>query len=539
MKELDVLTGTDEWLAERRKYDTASEASAMMGAGKVSRSDLMRSKSSGLDPERSQWVEDVLFANGDKVEAAARPLAEAILEEELYPTVAVSDDDTLLASFDGITMLEDTVWECKQWNADKAACVAQHECPPVDYWQVIQQLDVSGADQCLYMVTDGETEVHCWVMRDEDAFQRLRDGWRQFNKDLASYEPPETDKPVTGQAPESLPALHIEVDGKVKASNLDDFKAKATAVFQGISTELETDEDFANADATVKWCKQVEQRLDGAKDAALNQTADIYEVLTSLDDIKEESRKKRLALKKLVDEEKTRRKEEILADAERDYDAHIEAIERNLDSSCGHAVAFPAPSPGIAAAMKNKRSMKSLKDAAGTAAANGKIEASNIERGIRASIDALNEAAWGHETLFPDAGQMVVQKSAEDLRNLAAARIAEHRENERLKQEQARMQEERRQEQQRQEQQQQEERRQAAEQARAEPTSAPADAGPISDDSGDATVTGPDPVPSTPRAAAQPERPADAQIVAAVAAHFVVKKTTAADWIADMFTVPA
>src|SRR5690606_18915950 len=111
----------------------------------------------------------------------------------------------------------------------------------------------------------------------------------------AAYQPEEAaPAPVVGRAPDQLPSLHIEVTGMVTASNLAEFKASAMAVLGSINRDLQTDEDFANAEQTVKWCKGVEERLDAAKAHALSQTASIDELFRTIDSVSAEARRIRL-----------------------------------------------------------------------------------------------------------------------------------------------------------------------------------------------------------------------------------------------------
>ena len=70
---------------------------------------------------------------------------------------------------------------------------------------------------------------------------------------------------MVGKTPDNLPALLIQVTGAVTASNLPEFKAHALEVFKGINRTLTTDQDFATAESTVKWCADVESRLAAAK----------------------------------------------------------------------------------------------------------------------------------------------------------------------------------------------------------------------------------------------------------------------------------
>src|SRR5690606_3889090 len=118
-----------------------------------------------------------------------------------------------------------------------------------------------------------------------------------------------------GRTPENLPALRIEVTGMVTASNLAEFKTHALAVLGGINTDLRNDQDFADAERTVKWCKEVEDRLEAAKQHALSQTSSIDELFRTIDTIAAETRAKRLELDKLVKARKDAIRLEIKAAA--------------------------------------------------------------------------------------------------------------------------------------------------------------------------------------------------------------------------------
>ena len=138
MRILDVVQGSEEWKAIRANYLTASEASAMMGFSKyMTRSELLRQKATGHIPDVDP-AKQSLFDRGHAAEAAARPLVEAHIGDELYPTTGslVVDSLPLLASFDGLSMTGEIAWESKLWNADLAAAI---ECNRT--WS-IEELDV-------------------------------------------------------------------------------------------------------------------------------------------------------------------------------------------------------------------------------------------------------------------------------------------------------------------------------------------------------------------------------------------------------------
>lgn len=447
MKTLQLIQGSPEWLAHRRNTHNASDAPAMMGASPyVSRSELVRRRATGIEPEIDP-ITQARFDRGHEVEPELRALAEKIIGEDLYPVTGVSDDGYLGASFDGVTLAEDIIFEAKQPNAEKAACIARGEIPSVDYWQIVQQFAVcTTATQCLYLCGDGteENTAQLWIERArvEADIPKLIAGWKQFDADVAAYQPEPDAAPVAaGRAPDQLPSLHIEVTGMVTASNLVEFKASAMQVLGSINRDLQTDEDFANAEQTVKWCKGVEERLDAAKSHALSQTASIDELFRTIDSVSAEARKIRLELDKLVTREKENRKAEIVRAAVSSVNAHVAQINATLGEH-----ALPAPSTlqaVIGAAIKGKRTLSSIKDAADSAAAQAKIDASQCAERVRGCMAVLAEFQ-DHAALFADRVQLCATKQPDDLRNLAMARVADakQREAERLERERERIRQE-------------------------------------------------------------------------------------------------
>ena len=210
----------------------------------------------------------------------------------------------------------------------------------------------------------------------------------------------------------------------VTASNLQAFREHAVSVFGGISRDLQTDQDFANAESTVKWCKGVEEKLEAAKQHALSQTASIDELFRTIDEISESARATRLELDKLVKARKEARRLEIKQGAEQALATHIETINKRLGK-----VRLPAIAADFAGAIKGKRTISSLQDAVDSELARAKIEANAIAEGIEANLASLRELAAEHAFLFADAQQLVL-KANDDLVSLIKVRIAEHQQAE-------------------------------------------------------------------------------------------------------------
>lgn len=423
MKVHNVQQGTPEWLALRASHFTASEAPAMMGASKFqTRNDLLAMKKTGIVPDVTPQ-QQAAFDRGHATEEMARPLAEEDIGEELYPIVGTSGN--LLASMDGATMLGDVLFEHKLWNEKVATQIRAGELDPHYYWQLEQQLLVSGADRVLFVCSDGTRNKYVSMEYSPVPGRReeLIAGWAQFEQDLGEFVPQETKVEAIGAAPDQLPALRIDVTGMVTASNLDAFKSHALTVISNISTELKTDQDFADADATVKWCGEVEDKLKAAKEHALSQTESIDVLFKAIDDIAAETRRKRLELEKLVKARKEMIRSDIVMDAAKALQDHIDQI----NSTLGGRIRMPRVASDFAGAIKGKKSVSSLQEAADAELAREKIEASRIADGIRVNQASLNELAAEHKFLFHDFQELAL-KANDDLVALIKVRINEHEE---------------------------------------------------------------------------------------------------------------
>ncbi|WP_122605788.1 YqaJ viral recombinase family protein [Pseudomonas viridiflava] len=431
MKTHKVTQGSVEWHALRANYHTASEAPVMMGASKqMKRTELLHAKKTGLDRDISWWVQKYLFDKGHEAEALARPILEASIGEDLFPVVGTEGD--LLASLDGCTMMGEIVFEHKMWNEQLANDVRAGDLDAHYYWQLEQQLLVSGAEKVIFVCSDGTEKnfvsMEYFPVRGRAA--KLVAGWKQFEADLEAFVPTEAVIEAVGKTPDALPALRIEVTGMVTASNLEQFKAHSLAVFESINTDLQTDQHFADAEKTVKWCGEVEERLEAAKQHALSQTESIDALFRTIDEISEQARRKRLELDKLVKARKVAIRDEIVLKAKAALRDHLDKI----NASFGGKVRLPDIPADFAGAIKGKKTVSSLRDAADSELARAKIDASQIGDSIRANLESLRTLAADYPFLFNDT-QQIVLKNNDDLVSLIKVRINEHRQAEAKKEE--------------------------------------------------------------------------------------------------------
>ncbi|CAN2983248.1 Heme peroxidase [Pseudomonas sp. PM2] len=427
MKIHNVAQGSAEWHALRAQRFTASEAPAMMGASKYqTRTELLTLKKTGIAPDVTP-SQQFIFDKGHATEALARPLVEVMIGEELYPVVGT--EGNLLASMDGATMLGETLFEHKLWNESVVTQVKAGDLAPHYYWQLEQQLLVSGAERVIFVCSDGTPEnfVHMEYRPVAGRAAQLMEGWKQFEADLANFELADAPSIVVGKAPDELPALRVELTGMVTASNLKVFEDSALAVIDSVKTTLSTDQDFADAKKAVKWCGDVEEAVSIAKKQALSQTQSIDELFSSLDRISAHARETRLKVDKLVKAQELLVKTTIKQKAELALAEHVAGINRTLGQ-----VALPNVHVDFAGAMKNKRTIASLQDAVDTELARAKIDASQAADSIRLNLNSLAELAVDHAFLFSDVQQLVT-KANDDLVTLIKFRISEHQKAEQEK----------------------------------------------------------------------------------------------------------
>ncbi len=432
MKQHNLQQGSAEWLAHRRNYRNASDAAAMLGVSPYkTRTELLREAATGLSPDTPPELSR-LFAAGHRAEALARPHAEAFLQEDLYPCVAT--EGNLGASFDGLTMDESVNWEHKLLNADLRDCFAAggngDNLPLHHRVQMEHQMLVSRATQrTLFTASEWDAEGQCvgifhtWYESDPELRNRVIAGWNQFEEDLTAFNPEDAQQPaerLVGASPESLPALRIEVTGMVRASNLTAFRQHALAVFAGINRTLSTDREFADAEATVKWCSQVEERLAAAKEHALSQTESIDALFKAIDDVSAEARRVRLELDRLVKNRKEAIRHEIANAAHSRVAEWVEETNRTMPGGACLTVG-PAVRHAIGEAMRSKRTMDTLRNAADTVASGFISDYRQLAQNFEVNWKALGDELYLIPD-FPAAGG----KSPDDFLALLALRRNQH-----------------------------------------------------------------------------------------------------------------
>ena len=192
---IDLPQGSQAWLDYRLTMRNASETAAVLGVSPWCTPYQLWLLKTG----RAQTKANAAMLRGTGLEPAARLAYETETGTIVQPLVL--QDGLYSASLDGMTLQGDLIVEIKcpykgqastLWNDVLAGQVPDHYAA-----QVQHQLMVSGAQLAHLYVFDGTEGLLRPIEPIDHAFQRIRDGWDQFQVYLdTDLPPPLTDADV-------------------------------------------------------------------------------------------------------------------------------------------------------------------------------------------------------------------------------------------------------------------------------------------------------------------------------------------------------
>lgn len=109
--------------------------------------------------------------------------------------------------------------------------------------------------------------------------------------------------------------LTVEAKGEVLSSNLVEYRAAVRDALSKLNRDLQSDEDFGQAELDVKGLKHAEEVVREAKRKALEDAESLHAFFSALDESAEEVRQARLELEKLIRERKERIRKELVEEA--------------------------------------------------------------------------------------------------------------------------------------------------------------------------------------------------------------------------------
>jgi len=361
VKTFELKQGTPEWHEFRAKYfKTASRAPVVTRVSKYQTFDKLLHEAATGEKEDLSHLEYV-FDRGHRAEALARPIAEEIIGEELFPTSGLNEGRGWAASFDGLTMDEEINWEHKLWNRDIADYIIENgEPPPTHTPQMDHQMAVSGAHKTLFMVSDGTQAnmVHCWYPRNEEAIAELEKAWTQFDEELEKYTPVEKAEKVEAAPIRGLPALAYSVEGTQITTNLELYKQLVDELVEQANLPMETEQEFADAEARTKVFKDAEAELTRLEASIVGDFTSLDKTIKDIQFIREGIRQSRLASEKQVKERKDQMRGDIIENG------HKEIVGCAAQATSRTGIKIPHPSDAqLKAAAKGKRNLDAIQSA--------------------------------------------------------------------------------------------------------------------------------------------------------------------------------
>jgi predicted phage-related endonuclease len=441
MKTHNVIQGTPEWHALRATTYNASDAPAMLGCSPYqTRTELIARLATGITPEVDAATQQ-RFDDGHRFEALARPLAESIIGEDLYP-VSGSEDFGLAkplgASLDGSSITDELMWEHKSLNNELRAVLPETGVGGVDVGAKLAKVYRVQMEHQLMVNKDGqrilftaskwksndtlEEARHCWYESDPALRAEILAGWKQLEADIAAYVPPAASsiEKLVAEPVEALPAPVVQVSGQI--SLVDNFKSfeERLRVFLAdkLIREPKTDEDFVNLDSQIKAMKAARESLKAAEAQMLAQVQPVDQAKKTKDMLDSLLQQNVSMAEKLLTAEKERRKGEIVAVGVKGLADHVAALNQRLGKNY-----MPTVPADFGGAVKGLKSLSSMEDKVATELARAKIAASEIADKIERNLNWLRANAADYVHLFADTVTIVL-KAHDDFVATAELRIS-------------------------------------------------------------------------------------------------------------------
>ena len=239
--------------------------------------------------------------------------------------------------------------------------------------------------------------------------------------------PTEKVEKVEAEPVRELPAINYKMNGLALESNLEAYKQAATDLVALSEKPLESDQDFADAEARQKVFTKAEKDIKDACDRVMGEIDSIDTFVKDMRFISEQIRQARLAEGKQIKARKEELREEILNKANQEASKSLNEAMAKVNAKLPNIDFNPA------GAMKGKRTIESLQDAADTEVAKAKIQIAEFVEVAQANMLVIADNRE-FDFLFNDWAQIAF-KPTEDFKTLVTARVATYQAEQKAKEE--------------------------------------------------------------------------------------------------------
>ena len=235
---VNIVQGSEEWKQLRLVHITASQTPILMGVDPRRKLfSLYVEKTTGKEPEFTDYQQNVIFQLGHEIERAARSWVEVRTGVKFSPAVVISKEyPFLLASLDGMNPSASVIFEAKYVGAAALKDIKSGIIPPHHMVQVQAQLGITGATRCLYFASDesGDSAL-VEILPEPETFQKIVSAAQEFMKRIEDNNPPESEyfTPTGDERFKRLAELHKEFEA-LKAQLVQEYKEHGKLFCDGV-----------------------------------------------------------------------------------------------------------------------------------------------------------------------------------------------------------------------------------------------------------------------------------------------------------------
>lgn len=439
--ELNFEQGSPEWVANRRTTFNASELAAAMGIHpNIIRNELIRLYARGTEIEYSDYVKNVIFPNGHRIEKIIRVLVEQHFEDDFIPKVFVLDGK-YACSLDGQTIIGDTNLEIKQFNKELYESVANGILPDHHKPQVQQGLWITGAEKTIFAVSseDEQSFVSMEVFPDHEFIDTIPRIWSKFQEDCENYTDIEQVSFLSEIEKDTrLPVVKLSSGGISVASNIKAWFSLKKQAFEKLPADINA-ESIGEFQTTKDNFEEALPLIQHLRKGLEENAKPLVDVIAELVSIEKYLKKGVSHCTNTLTEFRRAIRQEACDKATEEFLAYVE--ERNQTLS----VRIEVQVPDFMACCNRTKNHDSLSSAIGAELANAKIEVDKIEEVLREKITWYSGISEGYSHLFGDLRE-IIYKDDEHFKLLVTNRIEQHKkaeadrleaERERIRQEEA------------------------------------------------------------------------------------------------------
>ncbi len=420
--ELNFEQGSPEWLANRRTTFNASELAAAMNIHpNIGRNDLLRVYATGTEIEYSDYVKNVIFPNGHRVEQIIRPIVERELADDFIPKVFVLDGK-YSCSLDGQNIIGDTNLEIKQYEKDLYESVYNGILPDHHKPQVQQGLWITGAERAVFAVSseDEQSFAHVIVEPDPEFFDTIPRIWEKFAEDVENYTDIEQVSFLSEVEKDNrLPVVKLSSGGISVASNIKTWFSVKKQAFEKLPATINADTigEFQTTKDNFEEALPLIQHLRKGLEENAKPLVDVIAELVSI----EKYLKKGVShCTNTLTEFRRSIRQEACDKATADFFAYVAEKNQALP------IQIYIQTPDFMACCNRTKNHDSLSSAIGAELANAKITVDKIAE------DLCKKHAWyianseGYSHLFEDL-QEIIYRDDEHFKLTITSRIEQHK----------------------------------------------------------------------------------------------------------------